>query len=252
MSSPGCCRAPRSRSHRVRPRRARSRPRRGAVGAHRPPGPRSWTTRPTPPAAAGARAPRLSASASALASKRVTAASASARANLDGWPGRSWVDPSASTATWRPIGGRRGGGGHARFDAKALALADTEALARLLLRRSRSRSSKIEGLEVGGRRLLRAEAATRARRGRTRCDPRPRCSATSRAMTWALGRRSAVGDVHHRRPSPRSAPPASRTARAYSSSAGRSARTRTGSAGAASTRARQSSLRRRRSWCAIS
>jgi hypothetical protein len=48
----------------------------------------------------------------------------------------------------------------ARFDARAVALADTEALARLLLRAEAVASSKIEGLEVGGRRLLRAEAAT--------------------------------------------------------------------------------------------
>ncbi len=47
----------------------------------------------------------------------------------------------------------------ARFDATATALADTEALARLLLRAESVASSKIEGLEVGGRRLLRAEAA---------------------------------------------------------------------------------------------
>jgi Fic family protein len=47
----------------------------------------------------------------------------------------------------------------ARFDAGATALADTEALARLLLRAESVASSKIEGLEVGGRRLLRAEAA---------------------------------------------------------------------------------------------
>lgn len=47
----------------------------------------------------------------------------------------------------------------ARFDAGATALADTEALARLLLRAESVASSKIEGLEVGSRRLLRAEAA---------------------------------------------------------------------------------------------
>jgi Fic family protein len=46
-----------------------------------------------------------------------------------------------------------------RLDAEALALADTEALARLLLRAESVASSRIEGLEVGGRRLLRAEAA---------------------------------------------------------------------------------------------
>lgn len=47
----------------------------------------------------------------------------------------------------------------ARFDANATVLADTEALARLLLRAESVASSKIEGLEVGSRRLLRAEAA---------------------------------------------------------------------------------------------
>ena len=46
-----------------------------------------------------------------------------------------------------------------RFNAAAAALADTEALARLLLRAESVASSKIEGLQVGGRRLLRADAA---------------------------------------------------------------------------------------------
>lgn len=46
-----------------------------------------------------------------------------------------------------------------RLNAEALALADTEALARLLLRAESVASSRIEGLEVGARRLLRAEAA---------------------------------------------------------------------------------------------
>lgn len=46
-----------------------------------------------------------------------------------------------------------------RFDAKATALANTEGLARLLLRAESVASSRIEGLEVGGRRLLHAEAA---------------------------------------------------------------------------------------------
>ena len=46
----------------------------------------------------------------------------------------------------------------ARFDASATGLADTEALARLLLRAESVASSKIEGLEVGGARLLRAAA----------------------------------------------------------------------------------------------
>ena len=46
-----------------------------------------------------------------------------------------------------------------RLDASAAALAGTEALARLLLRAESVASSRIEGLEVGGRRLLRADAA---------------------------------------------------------------------------------------------
>lgn len=46
-----------------------------------------------------------------------------------------------------------------RLNAEASTLVDTEALARLLLRAESVASSKIEGLEVGGRRLLRAEAA---------------------------------------------------------------------------------------------
>lgn len=50
----------------------------------------------------------------------------------------------------------------ATFDSRAVALADTESLARLLLRAESVASSRIEGLEVGGRRLLRAEAAAAA------------------------------------------------------------------------------------------
>ena len=46
-----------------------------------------------------------------------------------------------------------------RLDATTGALADTEALARLLLRAEAVASSRIEGLEVGSRRLLRAQAA---------------------------------------------------------------------------------------------
>jgi Fic family protein len=45
------------------------------------------------------------------------------------------------------------------LDAAAATLADTEALARILLRAESVASSRIEGLEVGARRLLRAEAA---------------------------------------------------------------------------------------------
>src|SRR5580700_7913945 len=47
----------------------------------------------------------------------------------------------------------------ATLDAQAAALLDTEALARILLRAESVASSRIEGLEVGARRLLQAEAA---------------------------------------------------------------------------------------------
>src|SRR6266700_4107657 len=48
-----------------------------------------------------------------------------------------------------------------RLDMNAAALVDTEALARILLRAEAVASSRIEGLEVGPRRLLHAEAARR-------------------------------------------------------------------------------------------
>ena len=73
----------------------------------------------------------------------------------------------------------------ARLDATGNALANSEALARLLLRAESVASSRIEGLEVGGRRLLRADAAQRLG-----MEPR---DVTSRevlgnidAMTWAV------------------------------------------------------------------
>src|SRR6266436_408023 len=47
----------------------------------------------------------------------------------------------------------------AALDAQVSTLTDTEALARILLRAECVASSRIEGLEVGARRLLRAEAA---------------------------------------------------------------------------------------------
>jgi Fic family protein len=47
----------------------------------------------------------------------------------------------------------------ARLNVRARALMDTEALARLLLRAESVASSRIEGLEIGARRLLRADAA---------------------------------------------------------------------------------------------
>jgi len=47
----------------------------------------------------------------------------------------------------------------ARLDTEVVALVETEPLARILLRAESVASSKIEGLEIGARRLLRAEAA---------------------------------------------------------------------------------------------
>lgn len=76
-----------------------------------------------------------------------------------------------------------------RFDAEAAALADTEALARLLLRAEAVASSRMEGLEVGGRRLLRAEAARS--HGREVNDVTAvEVLGNIKAMTWAL---NAVG-----------------------------------------------------------
>ena len=46
-----------------------------------------------------------------------------------------------------------------RLNAQATSLVDTEALARILLRAESVASSRIEGLQIGARRLLRAEAA---------------------------------------------------------------------------------------------
>ncbi len=73
----------------------------------------------------------------------------------------------------------------ARFDAGATALADTEALAPLLLRAESVASSRIEGLQVGSRRLLHAEAA------QALGDYTPDVTAVEvlgniRAMSWAL------------------------------------------------------------------
>ena len=50
-----------------------------------------------------------------------------------------------------------------RLNLEARALVDTEALARLLLRAESVASSRIEGLEIGPRRLLEAEAARSTR-----------------------------------------------------------------------------------------
>jgi len=80
------------------------------------------------------------------------------------------------------------------LDATATALADTEALARLLLRAESVASSFIEGLVVGGRRLLRAEAARVA--GATDIDvTADEVLGNIDAMTWAVESLSAAAAV---------------------------------------------------------
>ncbi|MGH9269656.1 MAG: Fic family protein, partial [Ilumatobacteraceae bacterium] len=73
----------------------------------------------------------------------------------------------------------------ATLDASAAALANTEALARLLLRAESVASSFIEGLVVSGRRLLRAEAARAA--GEADLDvTADEVLGNIDAMTWAV------------------------------------------------------------------
>jgi Fic family protein len=73
----------------------------------------------------------------------------------------------------------------ATLGASAAALANTEALARLLLRAEAVASSFIEGLVVGGRQLLRAEAARAA--GETDIDvTADEVLGNIDAMTWAV------------------------------------------------------------------
>lgn len=82
----------------------------------------------------------------------------------------------------------------ATLDASAAALANTEALARLLLRAESVASSFIEGLVVGGRRLLRAEAARVA--GESDIDvTADEVLGNIDAMTWAVESLSAADTV---------------------------------------------------------
>lgn len=79
-----------------------------------------------------------------------------------------------------------------RLDEAAVALTNTEGLARLLLRAESVASSRIEGLLVSARRLLH-EAAARRRRPRSRPDRDPTASevlANVDAMAYALEDRS--------------------------------------------------------------
>ncbi|MDP9326649.1 MAG: Fic family protein [Actinomycetota bacterium] len=68
----------------------------------------------------------------------------------------------------------------------ATSLVDTEALARLLLRAESVASSRIEGLEVGGRRLLRAEAARQLGESITDVTAEE-VLGNIEAMQWAVG-----------------------------------------------------------------
>ena len=81
-----------------------------------------------------------------------------------------------------------------RLDTTASALADTEALARLLLRAECVASSRIEGLEVGGRRLLHADAERQLGE-----EPRDVTAAevlnNIDAMVWGVGAVSIGGPV---------------------------------------------------------
>ena len=82
----------------------------------------------------------------------------------------------------------------ARLDATGNALANSEALARLLLRAESVASSRIEGLEIGGRRLLRADAAQRL--GMEPCDVTSReVLGNIDAMTWAVDSVRPGGDI---------------------------------------------------------
>ena len=81
-----------------------------------------------------------------------------------------------------------------RLNASAVALADTEALARLLLRAESVASSQIEGLAIGGRRLLRAEAARST--GATVGDiTAEEVLGNIEAMAWAVDALSSAEDV---------------------------------------------------------
>lgn len=73
----------------------------------------------------------------------------------------------------------------AKLNSEAKTLVDTESLARLLLRAESVASSWIEGLEIGGRRLLRAEAA-RAHGERSGDVTAEEVLGNIESMTWAV------------------------------------------------------------------
>ena len=86
----------------------------------------------------------------------------------------------------------------ARLNQEATALADSEAIARLLLRAEAVASSRIEGLEVGGRRLLKAKLA-RELEGRATDVTATEVLNNIEAMQWAVETLSDAADDHRRR-----------------------------------------------------
>jgi Fic family protein len=82
----------------------------------------------------------------------------------------------------------------ARLNLEARTLIDSEALARLLLRAEAVASSKIEGLEVGGRRLLRAQQARRIG-DEPGDDTAIEVLNNIEAMAWAIDNLSAAKEI---------------------------------------------------------
>ena len=125
-------------------------------------------------------------------------------------------------------------------------LADSEAMARLLLRAEAVASSRIEGLEIGGRRLLKAELPARAGR---RPPRRHGDRGPQQHRGDALGGRTAErAPADRRRRHPRGARAAPRRHAARASCRPAARRCRTGSEAAASTRARRRSCHRHPNW----
>lgn len=81
-----------------------------------------------------------------------------------------------------------------RFNAATAALADSEALARLLLRSEAVASSRIEGMQIGGRRLLRAEVAQLLPESR-RDVTAEEILGNIRAMSWAVHAGSGLAPI---------------------------------------------------------
>jgi hypothetical protein len=131
-----------------------------------------------------------------------------------------------------------------RLNLEATSLVDTEALARILLRAESVASSRIEGLQIGARQLLRAEAARGL--GET--------PANAKAVEVLGNIDAMVCGIERIRTGMRSASNCfSRSIAVFSpepdsrSTAGRSARSRTGSVAMITTRAARTSYRRHRS-----